>query len=143
MPAIETAQWLALKSRVNTLVTNPVMTVYEPDAIISPGSDANGPLPHIGLSDPRNDNERIGINTDVGHIRSGTLMLAGYWPIARAVTHTQLLEIGGQIAAHFTANTCMTYGLARLRVARDADVMAPYVEGAWRIVRVNVPWVNT
>lgn len=163
MPAIQTTDWLALKSRIDTLVTSPVMEVFEPGAIVSPptqsegtwdngqtwdngeGWDAQGvPMPFILLSDVTNDPQRIGLASrgvlGVDHVRSGTLMLAVQWPIARAIAHTQLKEIAGQIAAHFPADLCMTYGQSRLRVTQDADAMQPYVEGAYRVAVVRVFW---
>lgn len=144
MPSTETTDWLALKSRVDTLVTNPVMPVFEPGAIVTPPIDASGPAPHILLSDVPNDPDRVGISrrgsAGVDHIRSGTLMLTVQWPIARTVTHTQLKEIAGQIAAHFPADTCMSFGPSRLRVTQDAAALQPYVDGTYRVAVVRVFW---
>jgi len=140
MPAIETTDWLALKRHIDTLVTDPVMLRFDPGAIVTPPKDALGPAPFILLSDVVNDPVRMGINRSVPHIRSGTLMLAVQWPIARAVTHTQLKEIAGQIAAHFPADTCMSYGPSRLRVTTDASALPAYVDGAYRVAVVRVPW---
>lgn len=144
MPSIETTDWLALKSRIDTLVTDPVMTRYEPDALVTPPTDAIGPAPYILLSDVTNDPVRVGLSArpvvGVDHVRSGTLMLTVQWPIARAVTHVQLKEIGGQIAAHFPADTCMTFGPSQLRVTADAAALPAYVDGAYRVVTVRVFW---
>lgn len=135
MPAIETTDWLAIKGRVDTLVTDLPMTVYEPGAIIE-----RPMVPHILLSDVTNDPNRVGINTDLPHIRSGMLMVAVQWPIATDVTHTQLKQIAGQIADHFRADTCMTFGPSRLRVTSDASALPAYVDGAYRVAVVRVPW---
>ncbi|ALC12476.1 phage tail terminator-like protein [Sphingopyxis sp. 113P3] len=144
MPSIQTTDWLALKSRIDTLVTNPAMTKFEPGDILTPPTDANGPAPYILLSDVTNEPVRVGLSArpvvGVDHIRSGTLMLAVQWPIARAVTHAQLREIAGQIAAHFPADTCMNFGQSRLRTTRDADAMQDYVDGAYRVAVVRVFW---
>jgi hypothetical protein len=139
MPSIETTDWLALKADVDTLVTNPVLIAFEPGAIVTPPKDATGPAPFILLSDVTNDPSRMGIDPRL-HIRSGTLMLALQWPIARAVTHTQIKELAGQIAAHFPADTCMTFGPSRLRVTQDAAAMPSYIEGAYRVAVVRVLW---
>jgi hypothetical protein len=146
MPAIETTDWLALKGRIDTLSTTPTMTVFEPGALVTPLTDATGPAPFILASDVGNEPERVGIsaraNVGVDHIRSGTLMLSLQWPIAREITHTQLKEIAGQIAAHFPADTCMQFGPSRLRVTQDAAVMQPYVDGAYRVAVVRVFWTS-
>jgi hypothetical protein len=158
MPSIETTDWLALKSHIDTLVTSPVMQCFEPGAIVTPpvqtetnweggetwsngeGWDGkNLPMPFILLSDVTNDPVRMGIDPRL-HVRSGTLMLALQWPIARAVTHTQLKEVAGQIAAHFSADTCMTFGPSRLRVTQDAAAMQSYIDGAYRVSVVRVLW---
>lgn len=139
MPAIETTDWLALKKRIDKLVTNPVMQRFEPDAIFTPPKDASGPAPYILISDVVNDPVRGGISGVPG-IRSGTLMLTVMWPIARAVSHPQLKEIAGQIAAHFPEDLCMTSGPSRLRVTQDSASLQPYVDGAYRVAVVRVFW---
>lgn len=139
MPAIQTTDWLALKGRIDTLVTDPVLQRFEPGAIVTPPTDATGPAPYILLSDVTNEPVRVGIDPRL-HIRSGTLMLALQWPIARAVTHAQLKEIAGQIAAHFPADTCMQFGPSRLRVTQDAEAMQAFIEGAYKVAVVRVMW---
>ncbi|WP_293921145.1 phage tail terminator-like protein [Sphingobium sp. UBA5915] len=145
MPSIETTDWLALRSRVDTLITDPVIPIYDPGALVTPPKDgSNNPLPFILLSDATNDPQRIGLSSrgihGVDHIRTGTLMLTLQWPIARDVSHAQIKEIAGQIAAHFPADACMTYGQSRLRVTQDAAAMQAYVGGAYRVAVVRVFW---
>lgn len=139
MPAIETTDWLALKKRIDTLVTNPVMMRFEPDDTIVPPKDAIGPTPFLVISDVVNDPVRGGIS-GVPSIRSGTLMLSIQWPIARAIKHTQLKELAGQVAAHFPEDLCMSYGPSRLRVTQDSASMQPFIEGAYRVAVVRVFW---
>lgn len=137
MPAIETTDWLALKSHIDTLVTSPVLPHFDPGAIIQLPAE-----PHILLSDVTNDPVRMGINRSTPHVRSGTLMLTLHWPIAHPIDHAQLREIAGQIAAHFPADTCMSFGPSRLRVTTDAASLPAYVDGAYRVAVVRVPWTS-
>lgn len=139
MPSIQTTDWLALKSRIDALTTNPAMTTFEPGAIVTPPKDATGPAPYVLLSDVTNEPVRRGIDPRL-HVRSGTLMLSIQWPIARAVTHIQLKELAGQIAAQFPADTCMSFGPSRLRVTQDAAALPAYVDGAYRVAVIRVPW---
>ena len=140
MPAIETTDWLALKSRIDTLVTSPVMQRFEPDAtVVSPKDASNNPAPYLLISDVVNDPVRGGIS-GVPSIRSGTLMLTVMWPIARAASHTQLKEIAGQVAAHFPEDQCMSFGPSRLRVTQDSASLQPFTEGAYRVAVVRVFW---
>ena len=134
MPSIQTTDWLALKSRIDTLVTDPVMPRFDPGAILKQPAE-----PHILLSDVTNDPDRRGIDPRL-HVRSGTLMLAIQWPLAREIAHTQLKEIAGQIAAHFPADTCMRYGPSRIRVTSNASALPSFVDGAYRVSIVRVPW---
>lgn len=134
MPSIETSDYLALQARIATLVTSPDMEVIEPGAIIQHPAE-----PHILLSDMTNDPVRMGIDPRL-HVRSGTLMLSVHWPITRPIDHTQLREIAGQIAAHFPADTCMSFGPSRLRVTQDASSLPAYVDGAYRVAVVRVLW---
>lgn len=140
MPSIETTDWLALKARIDTLVTDPTLLRFEPGAIVTAPKDSTGPLPFILLSDATNDPDRGGRIDPKLHVRSGTLMLTLQWPISRAVTHAQLKEIAGQIASHFPADACMTFGPSRLRVTQDSAALAAYVDGAYRVVVVRVFW---
>lgn len=146
MPAIETTDWLALKGRVDTLQTDPQMRAYDPGETITPPDDGFGLTPFILLSDVTNTPVRVGLSSHgtagVDHVRSGTLILTVQWPIAMAVSHVQLKEIAGQIAAHFSADTCMTFGPSRLRVTQDAEVLQAYVDGAYRVAPVRVLWSN-
>ena len=139
MPTIETTDWLALKGRIDTLVTDPVMTVFDPGDIFTPPTDGTGPAPYILLSDVTNDPVRGGISR-VPSVRSGTLMLSVMWPIARFIGHVQLKEIAGQIAAHFPEDQCMSFGQSRLRVTADASALPAYVDGAYRVAVVRVAW---
>ncbi|ALJ12639.1 phage tail terminator-like protein [Sphingopyxis macrogoltabida] len=142
MPSIQTTDWLALKSRIDTLVTDPVMPRFEPGDIFTPPTDDGNPAPYLLLSDVTNTPDRVGIDPRL-HIRSGTLMITVQWPIARAIEHTQLKEIAGQIAAHFPADQCMSFGPSRLRVTQDSEVMQPFVDGAVRVCVVRVFWAST
>lgn len=141
MPAIQTTDWLALKTRADTLITDPVMPRYAPGDIFTAPIDANNkPLPYILLSDATNTPDRGGRIDPSLHVRSGTLMITIMWPIARPISHASLKEIAGQVAAHFPADTCMSYGPSRLRVTQDSDPMQPYVDGAYRVAVVRVFW---
>lgn len=136
MPTTQATDYLALKARVDTLVTLPVLPVFEPGALVT----APGLSPFLMLGDVVNEPDRVGINTDLPHTRSGTFLLSIQWPIAAAVTHTQIRELQGVVAAHFSADTCCRYGASSLRVTRDADCIQPYVDGAYRVAVVRVFW---
>lgn len=138
----DTEIWLALNERISSITTDPSMSVYAPGEAVATPSDPAGPLPFILASDVRNDPVRVGIDRKL-HTRTGTLMLAIQWPIVRPVSHTQLMQIGGDVAAYFAADTRMKKGATCLRVTQDASPMQPYREGAYHAVIVRVFWSTT
>ena len=148
MPTIATTDWLAIKGMVSSMMANAAtvapaiagFAVYDPDTLITPNSDASGPLPFITLSHVTNDPDRGGRIDPRLIERSGTLMISIQWPVSRPITGTQLIEMAGQIEAYFPADTCMTYGPSRLRVLTDAGSLPAYVEGAYRVKVVRVFW---
>ena len=142
MPYPETSIWAALRARIDTLVTSPVMVVYDPDSPVSPQSSGGNPVPFILASDVRNDNVRTRISNDKP-IRSGTLMLAVNWPIAVPISHMQLMQIGGAIADHFPSDMRLRYDNACVRITVAPDVAQPYRQDAWKVLIVRVPWANT
>lgn len=135
MPTIEAKIWLALKDRIGTLVTDPVIPAYGPDEIVAQ------PAPYILISDIRNTPMRYGISNKGPNGYSGTLVLAVHYPIAaKDITHTQLLELAGTIAAHFPSDTRMQFQDICLRATGPADVAQPYRQDTNRVVLVRVPW---
>lgn len=133
-PNRHTKHWIALKSRIDTLVTSPALTKAEPGQVIDPGN-----APFLMISDARNPVIRNGVDPSL-HTYSGTLILSVRWPVKTPIAHAQLVEIGGDIADHFPADTMMFFGGECLRVIRDAEMMQPDVDGAWRNVDVRVLW---
>lgn len=134
-PSIHTKHWMALKSRIDTLVTNPTLPRAEPGQVIDSSS------PYLLISDARNPVQRLGIDTDL-HQYTGTLILSARWPIRAEypIDHARLVEIGGDIADHFPADTMMQYGGVCIRVTENATMLQPDVDGAWRFVTVRVLW---
>lgn len=136
MPAAtEVKIWKALEKRISTLVTNPVMTRVNPGQVFTPPNNA----PFLLISDARNDVQRIGIDKRL-HVHSGTLLLSARWPIQTGISHESMMQIGGSIAAHFTADTSMSFGGYCIRVTEDSTVLQPEVDGAYRFVTVRVLW---
>lgn len=142
MRHVDSEIWLALKSRIDALTTSPTLPVFDPGEAIDPPSDAVGPLPFVLASDVRNDPARIGIDPRM-HTRSGTLILSIQWPISRAVTHLQLMQLGGSIASHFPADLRMKTGATCLRVTQDSASMQPNRDGAYHVVIVRIFWSTT
>lgn len=135
MPTPNANTWYALQSRIDTLVTAPVMPIYEPDGAV------DGEGPYILVSDVRNEPVRLGISGGREmHRFSGTLMMAIHYPISRPVSYAQLAQMAGVIAEHFPADTRMRYAGECLRVTQYPDVQQPYRDGDKRVCVVRVLW---
>lgn len=134
MPTRSTKFWLALKSRIDTIVTDPVLPRAEPGQTYTPPNNQ----PFLLIQDARNDPERIGVGPDM-HIYSGTLMLAVRWPMSLPVTHAQLSEVAGTIAEHFPADLSMQFGGECIRVQVTPEPQF-YTEGVYRVALVRVFW---
>ena len=134
LPKIETAVWMALSEAAHAIVTSPVIPIYEPGTVVSVTP------PYILLSDVRNDKTRWGIAGE--NELTGTLMATVHWPLSKAITHTQLMEIGGTIAGNFPSDRCLQWGGVRVRIWRDSDVLAPYIDGAFRVMPVRIFWTT-
>ena len=133
-PSIHTKHWFALKSRIDTIATNPTLTRVEPGQTFPP-SDA----PFLLISDARNPVQRLGIDTDL-HQYTGTLILSARWPLQMPISHAQLVEIGGDIADHFPADLMMQFGGECIRITENATMLQPDRDDAWRYVTVRVLW---
>lgn len=133
--------WLALKSRIDTLVTDPVMPIIPPLATFTRPSDAIGPAPFILIDDHRNDNVPFGMGAQV-HNRSGVLRLTVHWPIARDIEYERLAQIAGAIAAHFKSRTRMDYDDIHLVTEKDNDDVTYDRTSIEILARVNVPWLS-
>lgn len=142
MPATETLIWLALKNAISKVVTDPVMTVYDPGETFTPPSDANGLIPYLLSSDIRNDSVRITIEGDI-HELSGTLLLTIMWPVSLNISHTQLIEIAGTIATFFKADTQIRYPGIVLRCVKNSDCIQPYRDGVYLASVVRIYWSTT
>lgn len=132
MPTVETKQWLALSAHIGSTI-NGIM-VYDPDATADREDE-----PFILVSDTSNTPERFGLSNPI-HRRSGTLILSLHWPLIHPITYTQLREAQGKIAAHFPADWRFKYENVCLRVTQEPSCLEPYIDNAWRVAVVRVPW---
>lgn len=149
MPGLDTNIWMALKTALSAVALNPAMVVIDPSATFTPPVDAVGPAPFVLVSDLRNDRVRWDIAGKV-HVSSGTMILTICWPIARPwslttrdVPHAAFLEMASPLVAAFPADRRMRYSGVCVRVLRTPDLLPPELDGAYRQIRVRIPWEAT
>lgn len=135
---IETAIWLALKARVQSLpLSYPVDWPRVP--FDKPQSITDGlPNPYLEVRLLPNVSQRLFIDSKAPHRRTGILQISLMYPIARTQSsvdwEAQFAQIGGAIAAHFPPDHRMHSQGVTVRVEKAPDVAQPLREDAyWRV----------
>ncbi|MGO4840899.1 phage tail terminator-like protein, partial [Rhizobiaceae sp. 2RAB30] len=122
----------ALFARISSLVLDPAIPIVWPNSNAAPAET------YLRVSYVPNAANRVFIDRDGPHQRSGVLQVAVLTPKNSGSASTT--EVAGKVAAHFPADLPMTSGGLTARVTRAADVIAaPADETHWQ-VRVSVPY---
>jgi hypothetical protein len=134
-PSIETAIWLALKSRVQTLPADvvPQSAIAWPKVSFTPPKVRTDLAPYVIVSLLPNKAERLFIDGNAPHRRPGILQLSLMTPNANAHDFTMVTERAGQIAAHFPADLRIAAEGVTVRIERAPGIGGGYADGAyWR-----------
>lgn len=129
-PSVETAIWLALRGRVESLVLNPALQVAWPKEAFTPPQAGGKPAPYIEVRHLPNSNTRLFVGHADAHQRQGILQVMLKYPTALNHPEPVHVEIAGKIAAHFPAGLLMAYGDARLTVEKAPDVAQSFRDGS-------------
>ena len=128
---IETAIWLALKSRLDAPPLAGFAKAW-PAAVFAPSGDAfldvslTAAMP-MRVTIPSGPNER-----------NGTLNIAYVAPINQDASVYQ--QAAGTIAAHFHEDLQMRYGQVCVRITSAPHVVQGFRDGAWWRTPVIIPW---
>lgn len=134
---IETAIWLALKARVQSLPLD-----YPIDWPRGPFDKPQGlddlPDPYLEVRLLPNVSQRLFIGSNDPHRRMGILQVSLMYPVARTKGNVdweaQFAQIGGTIAAHFPTDLKMHFEGVTVRVEKAPDVAQPLRDDAyWRV----------
>lgn len=133
MPSVETAIWLALRSRIATLSLSPALPIAWPASTYAPTSGtAFLAVDHVTFAP-----ERVLIGKGE-HERTGMLSLSHVAPLGQDAA--VYVETAGKIAAHFPEDLQMKYGDVCVRVVSKPHVMDGYRDGAWFRTPINIRW---
>ncbi|WP_309086392.1 DUF4128 domain-containing protein [Chelativorans sp.] len=131
MPAIETALWLALRARVETLVLTPALPIAWPNESFSP------PLTgYLRVNWIPNLNRRLFLRGSDPHQRLSLLQIDVFAKLNRPVG--EALEVAGKVAAHFPADLSMGAHGVMARVTKAPDVAQPLREDTHLMVPVTI-----
>lgn len=133
---LETKLWLALKSRIDTLL--PDLKKAWPGVKFEVPS-SNGRLePYLSVGRVTAAPMRRHIATGKPHERTGFLMVTLVYPLGQ---NTAVYEqIGAEIAEHFKDGTQMSYDGLCVTVTSYPHVQDGYEDGGYWFVPVRIQW---
>ncbi len=133
MPSIETAIWLALRGRVESLVLSPALPVAWPNEAFTKPTGGYLRVAHIP-----NINRRLFLNGADPHQRLGLLQVAVFGK--KNQNAAVVVEIAGLVAAHFPADLAIAaYGVTA-RVTKAPDVAQPIDDDTHVMVPVTIAY---
>lgn len=132
MPTVETRIWIALKSRIETLM--PSVDKAYPAQKYMP--EAGKPFIRVGKVQA--DPQRIVLADGKPHRRTGSLILTLVHPIDQDTAFFE--EMQGQIAAHFADGTSMTFLGVCVSVSSYPAIQSGYESDGWWNAPVVIRW---
>ena len=133
---IETSIWLALKSRVATLLTT--YPKAWPGEVFAVPSSGGKPTPYLRIGRVSVAPVRLFLGDDEAHKRTGRLMVTLVYPLGQDVAVYDQIAAG--IARHFAEGTEMTFSNLKVEVADAPHVQEGYEDGGYWNVPVSIPW---
>lgn len=123
MPSIETAIWLALRGRVQSLVLTPTLPIAWPNEKFDPPQVANKPGPYLRVTHLPNQTDRIFIGSNDPHRYQGILQISLFSALNQSPsTPALVVEQAGQIAAHFPTDLRLTHSGVTVRITRRPSI---------------------
>lgn len=135
---IETAIWLALRARVESLPL--AYSKAWPGQTFTPPSSGTPPMPqpYLRVGRVSADPARVLIADGRPHDRAGSLMITLVAPLGQDVAVYDQIAAG--IAEHFKDGTKMRYAGVCVAVTAYPHVQEGYEDNGYWTVPVRVPW---
>lgn len=140
MPSVETKIWLALKSRIDSLM--PGVTKAYPAEIFEVPKVGLLLSKYIRVGHVSAEPASVFIETGTPHQRSGALIVSLVHPIRIGYTLAQMEEIAGQIAQHFSDGTTMRYLDVCVSVNASPHVQGGYEDSGMWTIPVTINWTT-
>jgi hypothetical protein len=135
-PTIETAIWLAMKQRIDSLPLP--FPVAMPGQTFTPTYSGSSLSPYIRAGRVTAAPIRNLIDNGQPHTRTGFIMLTLVHPLGPDMSVFD--EYAGNIAAHFADGTQMRYGAVCVTIPRYPHAMEGYEDSGYWAVPVRIPW---
>lgn len=133
----ETAIWLALKSRIDTLMTS-TPKAWPAMAFTAP-SGATGLQAYLRIGRVMAAPVRMVIAHGKPHDRTGFLMITLVQPMTMQNT-SMYDQLAGTIAEHFKDGTQASFGGVCVTVTSYPHIMDGYEDAGYWAIPVRIPW---
>ena len=133
-PTVETAIWLALRGRVESLVLSPVYPVAWPNESYQPAAG----VPYLKVEHIPNRTLRAFIGSDDPHHYRGILQIGLMTKLNRDLAVG--LEVAGDVADHFPADLKLTAHGVIVRITAHPGVGLPQPQATHLMIPVSVEY---
>lgn len=139
-PSVETKIWMAMKSRINTLMPAvpkawPAQRYEPPTSGIPPAQQSYLRIGRV-IAEPT----RQVIASGKPHQRTGYLIITLVHKLVQSYGLEVYEDMAGSIAEHFKDGTCMSFRGVTVSVPSYPHVMEGYEEDGYWTVPVRIPW---
>lgn len=133
---IETSIWLAIKSRIDTLLPS-YQRVY-PGQVFTPPKSGTALLPYLRIGRITATPVRLFVGDGKPYQRTGFIIVTLVHPLGQNVSVYD--QLAGQIAEHFNDETKMQFGDVCVSVPSYPQVVEGYEDNGHWTCPVRIPW---
>lgn len=133
---IETSIWLAIKSRIDTLL--PAYQKAYPGQVFTPPKSGTSLLPYLRIGRVTATPSRLFVGDGKPYQRTGFIIVTLVHPLGQNVSVYD--QLAGTISDHFNDETKMRYGNVCVSVPSYPQVVEGYEQDGYWTVPVRIPW---
>lgn len=133
---IETSIWLAIKSRIDTLL--PSYQRAYPGQAFTPPKSGTALLPYLRIGRVTATPMRLFVGDGKPYRRTGFVVVTLVHPLGQNVSVYD--QLAGQIAEHFNDETKMRFGDVCVSVPSCPQVVEGYEDNGYWTCPVRIPW---
>lgn len=134
--AIETKIWLALRTRVETLVLSPQLEIAWPNETFTPVTGT----PFLEVKHFPNVPQRKFLKGSEPNYFQGILQIMLHAQQNRPYGHAQAVDVAGQIIEHFPADQLLPYDNITARVAKKPYYTIVGNTGVYYDISISIPY---
>lgn len=133
---LETTIWLAIKSRIDTLL--PAYSKAWPSQIFTPPSNSTERLPYLRIGRVTATPARQFIADSKAYERTGFIIITLVYPLGQSQSAYD--QLAGSIADHFNDSVKMRSGGICVSIPSYPQIVEGYEDDGYWNIPVRVPW---